>query len=38
MILNKDFLNDKKYKNIIEKIAISNLKEEIEMKKGRNKT
>ena len=37
MILNKDFLNDKKYKNIIEKIAISNLKEEIEMKKGRNK-
>ena len=37
MILNKDFFNDKKYKNIIEKIAISNLKEEIEMKKGRNK-
>ena len=35
--MNKDFLNDKKYKNIIEKIAISNLKEEVEMKKGRNK-
>ena len=35
--MNKNFLNDKKYKNIIEKIAISNLKEEIEMKKGRNK-
>ena len=37
MILNKDFFNDKKYKNIIEKIAISNLKEEIEMKKAKNK-
>ena len=37
MILNKDLLNDKKYKNIIEKIAISNLKEEIEMKKIKNR-
>ena len=37
MILNKEFLNDIRYKKIIEKIAISNLKEEIEMKKSRNK-
>ena len=37
MILNKEFLNDLRYKKIIEKIAISNLKEEIEMKKSKNK-
>ena len=37
MILNKEFLNDMRYKKIIEKIAISNLKEEIEMKNSRNK-
>lgn len=37
MILNKEFVEDKKYKRIMEKIAISNFKEEMEMKNSKNK-
>ena len=37
MILNKEFIEDKRYRCIMEKIAISNFKEEMEMKSSKNK-
>ena len=37
MILNKEFIEDKRYRCIMEKIAIANFKEEMEMKSSKNK-